>query len=241
MKHPHTKRKPKGFTLIELIIASTIGVFVALVAVSSLKLISAGAEIVDDNIDIAGEVRFVAKSIGADLGNLYRDKDTRNMKFVTTTKQVNGAAVNLLTFYTVGRVPARPGQPEGDVYEVEYYLMKNQQKTSLMRRLWPNPNRNAQPGGMMTEIASGIDVFDVRFFDGQKWLNEWPEEEKTLPQLVEVLITAKAPDNARGFSGDRVSESLVVNFTRFAGKESSAMQDDEQKEQDQQEKNQETE
>jgi type II secretion system protein J len=204
-------------------------------------LISAGAEIVDDNIDIAGEVRFLAKSISADLTNLYRDIDTKNMKFVATTQQVNGTAVKFLTFYTIARVQARPGQPEGDVYEVEYYLMKNQQKTSLMRRLWPNPDKNAQPGGMMTEIASGIDVFDVRFFDGQKWLNEWPEEEKNLPQLVEVLITAKAPDNARGFSGDRVSESLVVNFSRFAGKESSALQDDEQQEHEGQEQNRQTE
>jgi type II secretion system protein J len=241
MKHPHTKRKVKGFTLIELIIASTIGVFVALVAVSSLKLISAGAEIVDNNIDIAGEVRFVAKSIGTDLSNLYRDKDTRNMKFVTTTKQVDGAAVNFLTFYTVGRTPARPAQPEGDVYEVEYYLMKNEQKSSLMRRLWPNPQRDTQPGGVITEIASGIDVFAVSFFDGQKWLNEWSEEEKTLPQLVEIIIAAKAPDSTREFSGDRVSESLVMNFSRFMGTESSALQDDEQEEQDQQEQNQATE
>jgi len=241
MKHLLTKQKPKGFTLIELIIASTIGVFIALVAVTGLKIISAGAEIVNDNIDIAGEVRFVAKSIGADLTNLYRDIDPKNMKFTATTKQIDGTPVKLLTFYTIARAQARPGQPEGDVYEVEYYLMKNQQKNSIMRRLWPNPDRNAQPGGLMTEIASDIDAFDMRFFDGQEWLNEWPEEEKNLPQLVEILIAAKAPDNAHGFSDSRVSESLVVNFSRFMGTESSALQDDEQEEQKGQDKNQATE
>jgi len=214
-----------GFTLVEVLVASVIGVFVALVAVGTLKAISVSAEMVGNNIEAAAEVRFASKRIAADLLNLYRDKNVRKTKLVGTVSQTRAGGVTCLTLYTVGRVRARVGQPEGDVYEVEYYLLRDEGKSALMRRLWPNPDEDASPGGILTVIAEDIDVFAVRFFDGKEWQMEWPEEMESLPELVEVKIAAKPRGRA-----DAPMGSFVVNFARFAGGDTGAFDESEEEE-----------
>lgn len=216
--------RKSGFTLVEVMLASVIGAFIALVAVGALRVISASAEMVEGNIDTAAEVRFASKRIATDLMNLHRDRRAKNTRFVGTVEETEQGLISCLTFYTVGRIKARASQPEADVYEVEYYLVKDGQRRALMRRLWPNPDKDTEEaGGVLTAIAEDIDLFDVRFFDGQGWQDEWPEELESFPELVEVSIAAK-PSGQK----DVITESFVVNFVRSAGGEISAVEDSEE-------------
>jgi len=201
--------KKTGFTLVEVMVASTIGGFIMLVAVGTLKAITASAEMVDSNISTAAEVRFVSNMLERDLVNFYRDESIENTKLIGTVGESGEEGISYLVFYTVGRSKARADQPEGDIYEVEYYLMKDEEKSLLMRRLWPNPNDEEEPGGILAAIAEDIDVFEVRYFDGEEWSTEWPEEMEVLPQLIEVNIVAKPPSR-----GQPTMESFIVNFTR---------------------------
>lgn len=199
-----------GFTLVEVLVASTIGVFIAMVAVGALRTIIASAEMVDRNINAAAEVRFAANMIARDLQNLYHDDDIENTKFIGTVESLEGGSyTSYLIFYTLGRTKARFDQPEGDLYEVEYYLMQEGETSSLMRRLWPNPNEELEPGGILTVIAEDIAAFDVQYFDGEEWSDEWPEEMQALPDLVAVSITANQPDR-----GNPPAESIIVNLSR---------------------------
>ena len=200
-----------GFTLVEVMVASTIGAFVMLVAVGTLKAITASSEMVDHNINTASEVRFASSLLLRDLVNFYRDENIENTKLIGTVEESGQESISYLVFYTTGRAKARADQPEGDIYEVEYYLMKEDEKSLLMRRLWPNPNEeDEEPGGILAVIAEDIDAFEVRYFDGEEWSDEWPEDMDVLPQLLEINIVA-APSE-----GTAVMESLIVNFTRSA-------------------------
>jgi len=194
---------------VEVLIASMIGAFIMLVAVGALKAISVSAQIVDSNIDVASELRFVASRINTDLNNFYRDGDTESTKLVGRIEQVQEDTLCVLTFYTVGRTKARANQPEGDVYEVEYFLRKDEDKTLLMRRLWPNPDKKSRPGGILSVIAEDIDAFMVRYFDGRDWQIQWPEEATTLPELVEVTLASNTSVGATP-----VTESFIVNLKK---------------------------
>ena len=209
-----------GFTLVEVLIASTMGAFIALVAVSALRTITTGAKMLDTNLDVAAEVRFASKMIQTDLVNLYRDKEPRNTRLIGLAGESGDTTSSYIVLYTVGRAKARIDEAEGDVYEVEYHLKENDEAEGgqgpgsvLMRRLWPYPDKEAlDPGGVVTVIAENIDVFEVRYFDGQEWSSEWPEEMETLPQLVEINIVAQPPEG-----GDMVMESIMVNLVRSVG------------------------
>ncbi len=221
--------RKNGFTLVEALVASTIGAFIALVAVGTLRTITVSAERVDSNIEAASEVRFASRLIAKDLVNLYREQNFRNMKLVGSADD-SGVGSSFLTFYTVGRTKARADQPEADIYEVEYFLKKDEENSDLYRRLWPNPDPNDEnPGGILSIIAEGIEFFQVRYFDGEEWSEEWPEEMEVAPQLIEVNIVGKPQK-----WGSPTKDSIMVNLVRSSGattettesgQQNSAMQD----------------
>jgi general secretion pathway protein J len=223
--------RKNGFTLVEVLLASMIGAFVVLVAVGTLRAISASAEMLENNISTSSEARFASKMIARDLMNLYRDKSIKMSRLVGLAEETNEGLVSCLSFYVVGRTKARIEEPEGDVYEVEYYLLKKEDKRALMRRLWPNPDKDSQSGGIMTAIAEDIDVFEVKYFDGEQWQIEWPEELKSLPELVEVTIVASRQGRA-----DMVVESFIVNFPRAPWRKADISDDTEEEEKGESEK-----
>ena len=202
--------RKSGFTLVEVIAASVIGAFVALVAVGTLRTVSAGREKLDANVAAAAEVRFAADMIRRDLGNLYRDRDAGNIKLVGTIEQTAYGPVTRLILHTVNRVKARADEPEGDVYEVEYFLLRREERTVLMRRLWPYPHKESEPGGVMTAIAENISVFEVSYLAGGEWMSEWPEEMKSLPELIEVSLAAR-PAQQKNI----IADTFLVNFARL--------------------------
>ena len=204
------RSRKTGFTLVEVMVASTIGAFVMLVAVGTLKAITASAEMVEHNISTAAELRFATNILKRDLVNFYRNENIENTKLIGTAEETGQEGASYLVFYTISRAKARSDQPEGDIYEVEYYLMKDEEKSLLMRRMWPNPNKEeTEPRGILAVIAENIDVFEVRYFDGEEWSTEWPEEMQVLPQLIEVNIVAKPPSRPVP-----MLESFIVNLTR---------------------------
>lgn len=209
------KSRKTGFTLVEILVASTIGIFIAMVAVGALRVITASAETVERNINAAAEVRFAAKMLERDLEHLYRDDNIENTKLIGTVQEMDdGTSASYLVFYTVNRVKARRGQPEGDVYEVEYYLTKDEENSALARRVWPNPNKEYEPGGVLAVIAENIEVFEVKYFDGEEWADEWPEEMQSLPAWIEINLGTK-----QSGPGTPPMETIVVNLVRAAGGE----------------------
>jgi len=202
-----------GFTLAELMVAAVMGAFVALSVVSIMRVVSSGREKIEQGISISDQMRFAADMIRTDLANLYRDRDNQHVMLVGTTEESEFGPAAVLTIYTVNTVKARFDQPEGDVYEVEYKLLRKQEKSVLLRRLWPNPDKDSEPGGVLTEIANNIVVFDIKYFDGDEWLDEWPEESEALPELIEVNITAELPGQK-----NVLSKTFMVNLAPLPSK-----------------------
>ena len=207
-----------GFTLVEVTVASTMAAFIMLVALGTLKAITSSSETVERNINAAAEVRFASNMIARDLVNLYRDEDTENTRLIGTVEETGDQSTSYLVFYTVGRTKARADQPEGDIYEVEYYLVKDEEKSVIMRRLWPNPHEELEPAGILSVIAENISAFAVSYFDGEEWSDEWPEEMEVLPDLIEITIVAELPSG-----GEPIIESFIVNLTRSVSGASDAL------------------
>jgi len=203
-----------GFTLVEVLVATTIGAFIALVAVATLKAVTTSAEIVDSSVSTAAELRFASRTISRDLVNMYRPKNKNDTKFVGIAEDTGEVNSSYMVFYTVSRTKARTEEPEGDVYEVEYHLLADEERSVLMRRFWPNPynEEEVEPGGMLAEIAENIDVFEVRYFDGEEWSYEWPEDMEILPLLIEVNLVASPAK-----SGQPIMETLFVNLSKSMG------------------------
>lgn len=202
--------KRTGFTLVEILVASTIGTFISLIAVGTLHTVITGSDMVERNINAAAEVRFASNIISRDLVNYYHADDFAETEFIGASETYSDYDTAYLVFYSVNRAKARVFEPECDIYEVEYYLEPSDDGTlSLRRRVWPNPNIEFEPGGIVTTIAEDIMYFEISYYDGEEWYADWPEDMEGPPDLVEVSITT----TPLGL-GNVISDTFLVNLVR---------------------------
>jgi len=204
-----------GFTLVEMLVTVTITALIAATAAGTLRAAAWARNRIDADIEIRSEARFVADLIQRDLHNLYRDRDAKNIKLVGKLESVAGRSQSVLTMHTVDRFRVRPGEPEGDVREVEYVLIAQKGKKLLLRRTDPHPEDKEEPGGRVAVIAENVAAFEVSFYDDreQEWLEEWPEEKNSLPKLAAVNLAVRRPDR-----GKSATQSFIVSFPRWPAK-----------------------
>jgi type II secretion system protein J len=212
--------KKTGFTLVEILVASTIGTFISLIAIGTLHTVIKGNDMAERNINAASEVRFAANMIMRDLGNFYHATDFNETELYGTVETNSNYDTAYVRFYTVNRAKARLYEPECDIYEVEYYLeAEDDGSLSLRRRLWPNPNQEFDPGGILTTIAENIEYFEISYYDGSDWYSDWPEDMTEPPDLIEVSITTKPLG-----LGNVISETNLVNLKRQVNETESTVQ-----------------
>lgn len=207
------RKKQKAFTLLEVMIASVMGAFIALVALGALRSVTVAKQLISDNTSAADELSFAVRRIHTDLINLYRDSDRSKVKFIGTIEEGDFGPVKNIIFRTVSMIKARPAATESDIYEVQYFLRRDEDGSVLLRRYCPivgSEDDTETTGGILTVIAEDIIDFDLQYFDGTDWLQEWSENSP--PQLVEVTITfGRDPESKK----DILTKSFIVGFPRM--------------------------
>ncbi len=182
------KRNSLGFTLLEMLITAVIVGFIAIVAVSSLRSITTARAMIEDASERTDELRYAAEEMKRDLDSVYARSS--GFRFEGLTEWAQGRDAKRLIFRTYRREPLRKGEPEGDLYEVEYFLGGKEEESSLMRRVCPivgmeQPDQSS--GGVIEELAR-VDYFDVLFYDGKEWSSQWQQELLKLPEIVMVTL-----------------------------------------------------
>ena len=135
----------KGFTLLEVLVASVIGAFIALVAVSTLRAVAAGRVRLDENIEASDELRFATDMIRQDIANVYRDSSFENMRLIGMSSEATVPVSTNLTVRVVSNTKARPMQIEGHLYDVQYSLIEKDDRKITCRRYVVVPFRD-MPG-----------------------------------------------------------------------------------------------
>ena len=210
---PRKQTANGGFTLLEILVATIISGFVALTAVASLQAVIRSRDKIDASIETAAELNFAVRMISDDLRNIARDSGDDGCNLVGVLMPLEDMASANLTVQAVRRGKARSDQPESDVYEVEYYLVTDEAKSQLMRRVWPYPDDQDEPAGILSAIADNVTAFDITYYDGVSWESEWPEDMTQLPHLVKVTLAAQGPEQKQA-----IRRSVLLSFPRRPGR-----------------------
>jgi hypothetical protein len=67
------------------------------------------------------------------------------------------------------------------------------QNTGLWMRIDPTPDDDVESGGYLLSLAPEITSFNVQYYDGVEWLEEWYTDYEA-PQAIEFTITATDPE-----------------------------------------------
>jgi type II secretion system protein J len=204
-----TRRASSGFTLVELIVASTVTAMVAGSAVLVLSQVTAAQTRVARQTDWQQEARAAIQSIARSLRNAYRPTEQEQNRLEGRDDFAAAFPGDRVRFFTISSRVIRPGEPQSDVHQVEYFLFEDEAGvTNLMRRT--DPTRNVEPddGGVLERVASGIVGLNMNYYDGVGWREQWIKDVPPFPVAVRIEVMARSADG-----GAQVHQvSRVVNF-----------------------------
>lgn len=223
------RTRQSGFTLVELMAASVITAFIAMVAVGGLVSVTSARSSLDEVTGVMDELRYVADLIRQDMANVSRS--TQEPLFEGMLEESGTLTLPRLRFRTIGTVKARSAQPEGDLYEVEYLFFEGSDgKALLSRRVCPvvgiEQDRQQTAGGVLTQLSEHISFFGVRYFNGVEWTSVWPVEQQTLPLLIEISLASRVVE--KNGKEKVYAKQVIVTFPRIGEQTTTTTEEEEE-------------
>ena len=206
--------RQSGFTLVELVAATTLTVLIAGSTVAILRSTGAVRQRVNAQTALQHRARTAVTTIATALRNAYRSGGDQGV-LEGTNAWADDTPADRVRFFTVSRRTIRQGQPESDVRECEFFLceLTEDMPPVLMQRIDSTRNEKPDGGGVVRCVAENIVGMDLAYHDGQQWQDEWPEQTKGWPIAIRIRLAVL------GEAGPTAvwTTSRIVNFPRRPG------------------------
>lgn len=202
----------RGFTLVELVLAAILSVFVAAAATTSISQLLRARSSADARQQAHSRADAAGAMIANDLRNAVRNAD---LLFAQVTIR-NGVGLNgdgdSLLLLAKGSRPVRGDSfsPEGEEYEVQYRVEPDgNDRPSLWRRMDPAFDPYIDGGGIAAPVVPGVVSLTLLGYDGSAWYEEWRSDEHGMPHAVKLTVVGVS-DNGR----ERVTSQRIVAIDR---------------------------
>ncbi len=226
----HVASDPRGFTLIEMLVA--IAIF-ALLMISVYQTFDQGLRayrIVEESRELNETARLVLERIQDDLESAAIFTDDPNM--VMIGEDGTGAAgrpTDRLVFATLNHLALDPNAPESDLAEVEYQIRPDPETRAplLTRREKPYLDDDHEQGGVLTILSDKVLALNFRYFDGSETLEErWDarargdqlahDQGQTLSDEVNTGVLPQAVETTLVLADAGGREVAFTSVTRLA-------------------------
>jgi uncharacterized membrane protein YgcG len=190
---------PRGFTIVELIVAGVIAVLVLGAVTFSLSQLGRSRNVTFARLESSMRARAALEAVRRDIAGVIRDADLLKCRVLVT----DGAAPTaigiadrdeLLLFSTklqATRDVAYSG--EGIEYETHYRIEEDDAGPVLWQRRDFMPDGYPDAGGVAVPVVEGVLGFSVEAYDGVTWFDEWDSDLDGLPWALRITITT-VPD-----------------------------------------------
>ena len=209
------KRRHNGFTLVELIVATTLTVLVAGSTAGILRSITAARRRVDSQATAQQELRLAVGAIATALRNSHRAGSRVVVEGIDDWR--DGMPSDRIRMFTVSRNAVRAGQPESDVMECEFGLARRPEEPNapamLVRRIDPTRNEEPDGGGVVEPIAENVLALDFAYHDGFEWRDEWSRDTEGSLLAVRIRLMVLAPGDIEKIW----TTSRIVSFPYLGG------------------------
>ena len=160
-----------GFTLIELVISSSL---MTLILVSAYMCLSSGVssrKLIESRAEAVQSARVALAIMSADLRGAC--PISRDIAFLGMQRMLGDMEADNLDFATHTYTPRKAN--EGDFCEISYFLGKDAESGQfiLWRRRHPGIAVEPLSGGSREEIARGLRGLKFEYYDGFDWFTEW--------------------------------------------------------------------
>jgi type II secretion system protein J len=187
----------KGFTLLELMLAITLVATIMVVLYMVLHSTLAVSSSVQEVIARSEIGPAILNIIRRDLEGAFLPDDKK--EYFVGQDKILSANADRIDFVTMAlsydRLTDDPQEKPRWIPIVEsgYQLRLNQQNASYMvlyRREDPFIDEEPLKGGKLVELYDRITNFNLQYYDGQQWVDEWNnlKQNKGLPHAVKIEL-----------------------------------------------------
>jgi len=195
------RRARQGFTLLEMILAVTITAVISVAMFTSLEVAFKTRDQAEDRLAGRQAARATLDLLAADLLAVPEPTGRIAGPFVGIDQRMGAAREADTLSYVTAAVALPTGDDLGDMRGVELALVDDPivpDQRVLVRYVTTNLLASTTPEPTAQVLARGVVAFNIRYFDGGDWLNEWDsaEQENALPIAVELTLTVR-PERQR--------------------------------------------
>ena len=185
----------KSFTLIELVVATMIATLIMGACYGSFHAVARARETVDARCLLYQDGRRALEEItrairqAAVVGG-------QGPQFLGDNSEDTAVGDDRITLYSLSDRPARLDEPEGELYETSFFILRDTETgtAGLVRRKDPGVDEQFLDGGVLTFIAQNVVGLDLEYYDGLVWSDEWVEpQSSSVPRAVGVMILVADP------------------------------------------------
>ena len=197
------RNSPRGFTLLELIVASVIAAIVLATIGASLSQIARSRSMAKVRLSSSLRANTALERMRREFQQVIRSDALLDSRVVVVDDKEDSPVGELdrdqILVYASKLSPVREQKYAGDGFEHEVQCRVEQDDTgsALWIRSDAVPDENELGGGQAIPVMEGVIGLNVEAFDGASWYDEWDSDVLGLPWALRVTVsTGGAPDGS---------------------------------------------
>lgn len=198
-----------GFTLMEILAATAMVAVLAGTLYASLHIAFKAKRSAEAAVGTVRKGNLSLELLSTDLKSAVIPSGVLAAEFIAgRTAGAWGEGSDALTFYATA-ADVEPNNGIGDIKKIEYFCQDSQESGTrlLVRRVTTNLLAPVAVEGMTEVICRGVRTFNLRFFDGTTWTEEWDSttQDNRLPVAVEVTVSLSEKSETLAGSDDDIA------------------------------------
>ena len=196
-------RKDIGFTLIEVLLAISLSALLLTTVYWTYFSIYRSIEVVTEGQEVFEAGRTLVELVKKDIRGMVPGK----YPLVCKTETVEGAVLGDISFVTTSRLGTGPLT----LRKVGYTLIRTDQGEKLLVRRESRDLKAEITDGTGTELSRLVASFDIGFYNGTEWVNQWDSGvTNTLPKQIRLTFDfVEGKGRVRTFYADEVIASTL--------------------------------
>lgn len=203
-------RRCSGFTLLELLIATTIAATLGLALYGSIGTAFRARKVIDRQITAMRETSIILDLIERDFQSLLRPNGTLSGPFLGYAMGTGGAEADSVQFYAIDRDASREEPLSEGIKQIQLVLQNDNGGNLLIRKVQRNLLSTSAQTTVDETLSKKVTAFSVKYYDGSSWYEEWDStmHDNTLPIAVQISITLKRSEDPA--ATDAYSMSRII-------------------------------
>ncbi len=188
---------PKGFTLVEILVAVTILSIILTIIYGSFAASTKSISTCRERSDIYQIARLSLDRMAEDISCAFLPEvlDLGDIKFGFTGEdgETEGMPRDVLNFISTSNLQFGKGLKGTGLCEIGYYMETDPETDELLliRREDDSIDDETDKGGFARELADRIKCLDFKYYDGEgEESEEWYSDDRnSLPRMVKIILT----------------------------------------------------